>query len=124
MSRTHVGDLMRQGYQAVATTFWTAARWPMIQSGRARPPGFFLAALLPAPVVLREDPLAQANGDRSDLDQLVGRDELDRGLQRERPRRGQPQRPVLSVRAYVGELLLLADVHVHVAGSAVSPAAL
>ena len=62
-----------------------------------------------------EQPLAQPDRLRRDLDQLVDRDELDRGLERERPRRRQPQRLVVGVGPDVGELLLLGRVDVHVA---------
>ena len=53
------------------------------------------------------------------LDQLVVRDELDRGLQGDLARRRQPQRLVVGVGPDVGELLLLGRVDVHVARPAV-----
>ena len=42
---------------------------------------------LPLPLVLGQEPLAQPDGLRRDLDELVLGDELERRLERERPRR-------------------------------------
>src|SRR5438270_12544685 len=71
----------------------------------------------PAPLtlalVLRQGALAEPDGVRGDLDELVLGDELEGGLERQRPRRRQSQRLVVGVGPDVGELLLLRRVDVH-----------
>src|SRR6476620_1591159 len=71
------------------------------------------------PFVLGQEPLAQPDRCRRDLDQLVLGDEFERALEGHRPWRREPQRLVVGVRPDVGELLLLGRVDVHVARAAV-----
>ena len=84
-----------------------------------RPAQVLRSSDLPPPLVLRQRPFAEPDRLRGDLDELVAGDELERGFERERPRRRQAERLVVAVRSDVRELLLLGRVDVHVARPAV-----
>src|SRR6476646_11104213 len=77
-------------------------------------PAILLTALLATPIVLGQRPLPEPARLRRHLDELVARDELDRGFEGERPRRRQPERLVVGVGPDVRQLLLLGPVYVHV----------
>src|SRR5664279_174446 len=66
-----------------------------------------------------ENELADPNGLRGDLDALVLAAELEALLEGQLARRDQLLEVVRAGRAYVGLLLLLGDVHVHVVGARV-----
>src|SRR4051794_27278616 len=76
-------------------------------------------AALPLALVLREEPLPEADRLGRDFDQLVLGDELEGILEGQRRWRREAERLVVGMGPDVGELLLLGRVDVHVAGSSV-----
>src|SRR3954447_26757963 len=82
-------------------------------TGLERPAALALA------LVLREEPLPEADRLGRDLDQLVLGDELEGVLEGQRRWRREAERLVVGMGPDVGELLLLGRVDVHVARSSV-----
>src|SRR5680860_902817 len=104
------------------TRLVTGWRETFISSGAPRSPldaPGLLGVAEPAAGGLGEDHLAQADAGRRHLDALILGDELERLLERDRARRGEPHGVVGRRRPHVGELLLLGGVHVHLLGAGV-----
>src|SRR5438105_11657942 len=97
----------RRGLQAYWTT-WRLRRSDCQAARLARSSGL--------PFLARELDFAQPHVLRRYLHALVVADELQRLLQRQRPRRDQPHQLVRGRRAHVRQLLLLRRVHVQILG--------